>query len=139
MKYNTPILVFMRVTAGFLQINPCTKPTLRVTLQANFKHISCMRVCVCVCVCVYVYVCVHTVYNTILRTWNGRFLGWLCIRFFRRSLKCIFYIILYKYSNCINTVITHKLHNMKYKLLAEDVLLCLVTVVPISDRSVITS
>ena len=37
----------MRVTAGFLQINRCTKPTLRVTLQANFKHISTLNYMVC--------------------------------------------------------------------------------------------
>ena len=30
----------MDATAGPLQINACTKPTLRLTLQANFEHIS---------------------------------------------------------------------------------------------------
>ena len=30
----------MRTTAGFLQINLCTKPTLRVTLQTKFQYFS---------------------------------------------------------------------------------------------------
>ena len=34
---------FVRITAGFLQINLCTKPTLRVTLQTKFHHSSILK------------------------------------------------------------------------------------------------
>ena len=34
---------FVRVTAGFLQINLCTKPTLRVALQAIFQYSSTLK------------------------------------------------------------------------------------------------
>ena len=34
---------FVRVTAGFLQINLCTKPTLRVTLQTKFQYSSTLK------------------------------------------------------------------------------------------------
>ena len=33
----------MRVTAGFLQTNLCTKPTLRVTLQTKFYYSSTLK------------------------------------------------------------------------------------------------
>ena len=34
---------FVYVTAGFLQINLCTKPTLRVTLQTKFQYSSTLK------------------------------------------------------------------------------------------------
>ena len=34
---------FVHVTAGFLQINLCTKPTLRVTLQIEFQYSSTLK------------------------------------------------------------------------------------------------
>ena len=34
---------FVRVTAGFLQINLCTKPTLCITLQTKFQYSSTLK------------------------------------------------------------------------------------------------
>ena len=50
-KYDTPYKfvgprLFMYVTAGFLQINACTKPTLCTILQTKFEYISSLKIIV---------------------------------------------------------------------------------------------